>query len=147
MQKNSIERRILYIALIITAIGTILFSALIAISYSYVVGWLVGTGSVLLTYLLSLLILKLLFKKKNFKHGMLVTSLRIVSMYAIHIGIIIAIVAIDKSYHGYGLMDNTQTSVVYDPINIFSYLGGVSIIAISTLISHFKKKGSKDARI
>jgi len=50
------------------------------------------------------------------------------------------LIAIDKAASGYGLTDTSAASVVFSPINIFSYLGGVSIIAVSTVIAHISFK-------
>lgn len=140
MKNKNIGIRILYISLILMAIGTAIFSILIIVSYSLVVGWLVGTASVILTYLFSLFILKVLLRKKQFKYGMFLTFARILVMFLFHIGIIIGVIAIDKAFHGYGLTGASAMSAVYEPINIFSYLGGVSIVSISTIIAHISFK-------
>ena len=79
---------------------------------------------------------------------MLVTTFRLISIYVIHISIIIAIIAIDKAYHGFGITGGTEISDVYKPINIFSYLGGVAVVAISTIIAGLpSKKGKSNERV
>ena len=140
MKNKSTGTRILYTSLLMMAIGTIIFSILIIVSYSLLIGWLVGSISVILTYLFSLFIIKILLQKKEYSYGMFLTFARIIVMYLFHIGIIIGVVAIDKAFHGYGLTEASQMSDVYSPINIFRYLGGVSIVSISTIIAHISFK-------
>lgn len=73
------------------------------------------------------------------------TFARIFIVFAFHIVIIISIIAINKAVSGYSINEVSSASVMYNPINIFTYIGGVSIVAISTFIDHISIKKKRGA--
>lgn len=62
---------------------------------------------------------------------------------ALQAGLFIAIVAIDKSANEHSFLGG-GISDMYSPINLFTYIGGVSLIMISTLVAQFlsRKEGT-----
>lgn len=60
----------------------------------------------------------------------------------IHAGLLIAVIAINTQASGKSLFGN-EMNVMLSPINIFTYMGSVSLILIATLVVQFlsRKEG------
>ena len=146
MHKEKFEYKVLKVAAIVSAIVFIILLTLIPIDYSLSIGWLAGTTTVIVSYSIGILLINKFFKKKKSKSlGFFVGWARFYINLFITAGCFIAVMAIDKSVNGYSLFEGSIESL-YKPINIFTYLGGISLIFISTLVAQFlsRKEEKKD---
>ena len=146
MQRNNIEYRVLKMSLIIALAGLIVFLALIPINYSLSIGWIAGASVVMLGYLIGVLLIKKFFKKGKSKSlGFWIGWLRFKLSFIFHGGIFISIIAINNVSNGHSFAKGGISDMI-SPINIFTYIGGVSIIFLSTLVIQFlsRKEGEND---
>ena len=143
MQKNSYEYKVLKFAIISFFIGLIIFLALIPVDYSLSIGWAAGTLVSLLAYLLGILLINSFFKKQKTKSlGFWMGWLRVQVNFFIHAGLFISVVTINTYASGHTLFGNDM-NIMYSPINVFTYMGSVSLILIGTLVVQFlsRKEG------
>ena len=137
MPKEKFEIKVFKVSLFIFLFGLIIFLALIPISYSLSIGWVAGCFSATLTYLVGILLINKFFRKKRTKTiGFWIGMMRFYISLALQAGLFISIIAIDRSVNGHSFTDGT-ISDMYSPINLFTYIGGVSLILISTLVAQF----------
>ncbi len=136
MQRTILEVKILKISISILAVGIIVFGSLWNINSSWLLGWMVGAPASILSYVFGMLALSLLLKKGSKRKGVWMTYVRLFTTLLLQAGLFIALVALNKHMHGIGFWDK-GIKVLLDPINIFTYLGGVGIIAFSTFVAHF----------
>lgn len=144
MRKDRFEKRVMKIAIIISIIMLVLFLALIPVSYSLSIGWAAGAFSALLGYSIGIFLINKFFSKKKTKTiGFWIGWLRFYINLALQAGLFIAIIAIDKAANGHSILGG-DIKDIYSPINIFTYMGGVGLILISTLVAQFlsRKEGN-----
>ena len=143
MLKGKFEIRVFKVALILFLLGLIVFLSLIPLEYSFSIGWVAGSFSVVLTYLIGILLINKFFRKKRTKSiGFWIGMIRFYICLIIQAGLFISIIAIDRSVNGHSFISG-PISDMYSPINLFTYIGGVSLILISTLVAQFlsRKEG------
>ncbi len=142
MQKRKLESKILIVALIIAFIGLVIFGALSAYDYSLVLGWASGTFAVLTSFALTVFLSGFLLKKERAKSTRRVlVFVKSIAYIVIHAIFFILVVVIDKHFSGVSFSDR-NINVMYSPINVFTYIGGIGIIVVATLVAHtLHKKG------
>lgn len=143
MLKDKFEIKVLKTTAIIFIIGLIVFLCLIPIKYSLSLGWLCGAVFASATYLLGILLINKFFKKeKNKTLGFWVGMLRYYINLAIQAGLFIVIIVINKTANGHSFNGGGLSDMI-SPINLFTYIGGISLILISTLVAQFlsRKEG------
>jgi len=140
--KGNYTNKVLIISIIIFLIGAIVFGGLASINWTWIVGWTSGFILVLSTYLLSILLNYLLVQKVRKKwKAIFLTSLRIFIVFGLHILFFFGLIAIDMHESGTRIFKG-GVNTLYSPINIFTYLGGLGVIALATIASLvWKKKG------
>lgn len=134
MQKKDFVYKVFKVSIILALIGLVFFLTLIPISYSLSIGWILGAFASLLSYLIAILLIKNFFKKKkNWTIGFWLGWLRFYISIVIHSGIFISVIAINSvaNKHGFG---QGGLDDMLNPINIFTYIGGISIIFICTIV-------------
>ena len=135
MLKGKFELKVIKLVGILASIGLVIFLCLIPVDYSLSIGWAAGAFSTIVGYLIGILLINKFFKKKKSKTlGFWVGMARFYINLAIQGGLFIAVIAIDKSCNGHSFTGG-HISDMYSPINIFTYIGGVSLILISTLVA------------
>ena len=143
MHKNKFEYKVLKISSMLALAGLAVFLPLIALNYSWSIGWLVGCTSSFIGYLIGILLINKFFKKEKSKSlGFWVGMARFYINLAFQGLLFIAVVAIDKSVSDHSFMGGSMADMD-SPINLYTYLGGVSIIFIGTLVAQFlsRKEG------
>ncbi len=139
MRKTIKKHKVLIIAMSILAVGIVVFGGLWNIDSSWLLGWMVGAPASIISYVFGMLALDLLLKKKSKRKGVILTYVRLFTTLLLQVGLFIAIIALDKNAHGIGFWGK-DIKALLGPINIFTYLGGVGVIALSTFVAHFLKK-------
>lgn len=143
MLSEKFEIKVFKVASLLFLLGLIVFLALIPVNYSLSIGWTTGCFSVLVTYLVGILLINKFFRKKRTKSiGFWIGMLRFYVCLLLQAGLFISIIAIDRSVNGHSFTSG-PISDMYSPINLFTYIGGVSLILISTLVAQFlsRKEG------
>jgi hypothetical protein len=135
--KERIIKLVLIISLFVALFVAIILAILIIIDYSFLVGWLVGCVVSILGYLLNIFTSKWLFSKKRTKRGgFVIGSLRI-QLQMIYYGLfIVFIIFFDIYVNTNSLNLHNHLKDVLSPINIISFIAGLSLIMFSAIISH-----------
>ena len=144
MIKDNYTNKVIITSIVIFIIGAITFGALASIDWTLIVGWALGFTSIMSTYLLSILLNYLLVKKVRIKwKAIFLSSLRVFTVFGIQASLFFALIAIDMHESGAEIFKG-NTKMLYSPINIFTYLGGLGVIVIGTITSLlWKKRGQK----
>lgn len=143
MHKDDIDYKVLRLSLILALVGLAIFLVLIPVGYSLSIGWLAGSFSAIMGYSIGILLINKSFEKKKSKSlGFWVGWLRFYINLFFQGVLFIAVVFINKSVNGHTFTGG-NTSDMISPINVFTYIGGVSLILISTLVAQFlsRKEG------
>lgn len=144
MQKNNFEIKVFKIGISLFLFCLVIFLSLIPINYSLSIGWVVGAFTAFITYAIGILLINKFFKTKKSKTlGFWVGMMRFYICLLIQAGLLIAVIAINRISHGHTLISGGHITEMYSPINIFTYIGGVSLILISTLVAQLlsRKEG------
>lgn len=129
--------------LFIMILGIVLFTLLIIVNKTLIFGWLYGSFISLLDYFISLFLFNKLFKnKKNKIQGFLIGAFKFYLNATMQVIFLIILIVVNKKINGYSLFDG-PISTIYGPINLFTYLGGISILWISIFFTYsiYQKKG------
>ena len=129
--------------LFVMILGIVLFTSLITINKTLIFGWLYGSFSAILNYFISLFLFNKLFKnKKNKIEGFLIGAFKFYLNAIMQVIFLIILIVVNKKINGYSLFDG-PISTIYGPINLFTYLGGISILWISIFFTYsiYQKKG------
>ena len=144
MDKNILfESLLIKIFLFIMVLGIIIFSSLVVINKTLVFGWLYGSFVAMLNYFLSLFLFNKLFKnRKNKIKGFLIGAFKFYLSAATQVIFLIILIVVNKRVNGYGLFKGPISTIV-EPINLFTYLGGISTLWISIFFTYliYQKKG------
>lgn len=135
------ENKMLLIAALLSIVGLIIFLSLIPVSKWLWAGWLFGVTSIFIGHGVSILLIKIFFKKKRSKlNGFFSGMGRTVLNYVIQVVMFFAVIAIDTSYNGVPFMNGGTAALVSGPIVIYTYLGGISVMAVASVTSLLIKK-------
>lgn len=140
MHNDSIMKKILWIALTFFIVLSLLFLALMPISLSYFYGWIFSSGISLMGYLFGFYVIKIIFKTGNKNLARIMTYIRVFILYVLHIISIIVLIYINKNQSGLSFWGSRGMDSLYEPINIFTYMGAIIVIPISTLIANLSSK-------
>jgi len=138
VHKHPIEKIVLFISLYITAFMAIIFLGFIPSSgMTLFYGWIFSCVMSLIGYLFGLWAIRRALKYKSGKVGFWLTILKSFITYILHAIAIIVLVWVDKHQSGLTLWNSHGIDSVSAPISIFTYLGGVAVIPISTVVANF----------
>ncbi|NQZ65671.1 MAG: hypothetical protein HRT99_00450 [Mycoplasmatales bacterium] len=144
MQKKDVIYKIYKIAIIFSLIMLLLFLMLIPISYSLSIGWAFGVSASLISYSIGILLIKKFFKRKRSRIlGFWMGWLRFYISMGVHAGIFIVVIALNSFMNSNSFASGGLSDMI-SPINIFTYIGGVSVIFISTIIAYFYLRKDND---
>lgn len=136
--KWSFERKTIYSFIFITLALLIIFLALIPVQRFLWSGWLYGTGSMALSYLVSYVfvgwVLRRRFKKRASVMLAFLSSTMSLFFQALFF---IALIMINNAYFGSGLFAGKLANMVSGPVNFFTYLAGLSAIMIAIVLATF----------
>lgn len=146
--RNGIEKDIILMAIFIAIGGMISTLCFVSVQWSLITGWISGCAVALTGWFISNSLAKWFFKKiKTRTLGFWTWYLIFQIKLAFHAGVFLSIIAICKYYNGETLTTGGLWTM-YEPINIFTYLCGIGITVISTMIVNLlHKKGSADEKI
>lgn len=146
--RNGFEKDILKLALWIAIGGTIATLSLVWLQWSLIIGWITGCATAFAGWSISSFLTKWFFKKIKTKTlGFWMWYLIFQIKIFFHAGVFLSIVAICKYYNGETLMTGGLWTM-YEPINIFTYLCGIGITVVSTMIVNLlHRKGSANEKI
>jgi hypothetical protein len=141
MKKNSFEYLLLKVYLIVSFLGILIFLILITLNTSLILGWTISALVGLINYFLTLIFFNNL---KNKFQGFFLGIFRFYLNAIIQIVFFVFIIIVNRRWNGYKIFEGS-ISTIYAPINIFTYLSGISIMWISIFISHsiYKKERIK----
>lgn len=140
MHKDSIQKQILYISSMFFICIAIVFLGLIPLSTSYVYGWIFSSGISLIGYLFGLWIIEITIKSKRKRFARVMNYVRIFILYVLHIIAIIILIWVDNNESKLTILGRKGMESLYEPINIFTYIGAIAVIPISTFIAHIPSK-------
>lgn len=137
MLKDIIVKKTLQVALIITFAIAWIFVILLFMNWYWLVGWLVGCFVTILAFIISVFLVNLSLKKIKTKTlGFWIGWARTFSHLLIHALFFIVVLWINTSISNVPFKVNELIDLV-NPVNLFTYLAGLSIITISILIANF----------
>lgn len=137
MLKDMIVKKTLLVALIITfGIGWI-FVILLFINWFLLVGWLLGCLVTIFAFTISVLLINLSLKKIKTKSlGFWVGWARTFLHLFIHAVFFILVLLINTSINNTAFQIKELNDLI-NPVNLFTYLAGLSVITISMIIVNF----------
>ena len=140
VHNDSIMKKILIISLLFFIGLSLIFLALLSFNSSYFYGWIFSSCISLMGYLFGLYVIKITLKNKNKNFARIMTYIRIFILYILHIVAIIVLIYINKSQSNLSFWGSRGMHSLYEPINIFTYMGAILVIPISTLIAHLPSR-------
>ncbi|MCC3161026.1 MAG: hypothetical protein K4H23_04900, partial [Mollicutes bacterium PWAP] len=136
--------KIIIVSIIFYAFGIIIGLFLIWYDWNLIVGFALGGVVSVLSFLLNHSLLRTLFKKqRDKKNAFWLTQIRFYLIITIHLIFIVCVVLLNKwiNLNKISLFEG-GINVVSGPINIFTYIGGISIVVASSIVAQFiKRKG------
>lgn len=146
---KSTESQIAKISLIIYLLVALILGGLAVVNYTLVIGWIVGGAVSLIGFNINILFINSFFKKlkkdkarKGFGLGMQ----RVTFIGVYHSIMIILVILCNKAINGVPLLSGDRAAF-FSPINVITYICGITIITISTLVAHaLLYKGGKYVR-
>ncbi|WKX02816.1 hypothetical protein [Candidatus Mycoplasma mahonii] len=126
------EKNILIISFAMLLLGMVIFGSLWTKDSSWILGWMVGAPASIIGYLVGMIVLTIILRNKSKAKGMWLTLFRVIITFLFQAILFIGIILINKRAHGINLWSGRDLNIMFSPINLFTYLSGVGIIAIST---------------
>lgn len=143
------ENQMFLIVACIAIAGLIIFLSLIPVHKWLWAGWLFGVTTISIGYVASVLLIKLFLRKKQSKfQGFISGIARSTFNFVFQIGMLFVLIAVDTSYHGLSFGHVTPHILVEGPIVFYTYLGGISVVALSSITTLLiKKKEGANERV
>ena len=134
MQGDKTEIKVFKMSVLLFLIVGLIFLVFISVDYSLIIGWIVGSISILIGYIMGIFLMNIFFNKNKTKFmGFLIGLIKFYVNLFFQSLILILIILINNWVNGYNFMEGNLNDMLY-PINIFTYIGGISLIFVSTLI-------------
>ncbi len=151
MLKDKYIRRIMLTLAIISTILIIAFGITAIWNYTLLIGFIAGLLVSVLAFIFNAFSAKwLLSKRRSKKLASFIGIVRITFQMTWYVIWVFVIIAIDSAVQGYSFGGGGSHSVL-KPINLLTFIVGISMVAISIVVAHipsfFKKhKESKDGQ-
>lgn len=134
MENSDFLKYILKVSLVFFAIVFLVFAIVSFLDYSLLIGFIVGSSISYLNFVLKVLINKNFLKSK--KKAFVSIFIYYIFFFALQTIFIILIIFINSYANNLKFFVERSLIVAFKPINIFTYIFGISLIMISTFIAN-----------
>lgn len=140
MLKDPLMKKIVISAMIITLAIALIFVIVAFWDWHLLIGWLCGCLVTIGGFLLNAFLIKILMQKVRTKSaGFWIGWARAFGNLILQGSFFVMVLLINTSVSNRAFQI-TDLQQLVNPINLFTYLAGLSIIAISIMVVHFGKK-------
>lgn len=142
MQQDKIIKKIAWIMLGIFLFVAVVLAIVSFIDYSLVIGWVYGGVASIISWAIGILLIKLTTNKaKRYASGFWLGMGRWFLQMVFHIGMFFVLIIVDQVVHGHAPLAGEMSDLM-SPINFYTYIAGLALSGVSTLVAHIlKKKG------
>ena len=137
---TSVFKKMIRNSIFIYLLINLLMIFLIIKSYTYVLGWAVGSFASMINFVTSYLFIDILsFKIKTKRRGFWLGILKTIFSLLIQAMIVISVISINTYFSNERIFWSGIKAII-NPINFYTYLAGISLIPIATIALSLERK-------